>query len=138
MDLTGGLGANVVIVAAGNADAQKLGLAMASKMGKVCLFAGLPKDQPMVELDVNHLHYRQIALYGTFSSAPRHNALALEMIRGGKVSAGKILTHLVSLDNICAGMDLVSSHAGLRVAVAPFIAELQTEIRQHPSLVVVR
>ena len=138
MDLTGGLGANVVIVTAGNADAQKLGLAMASKMGKVCLFAGLPKDQPMMELDVNHLHYRQIALYGTFSSAPRHNALALEMIRSHKVSTGKILTHVVSLDNICAGMDLVSSHAGLRVAVAPFISELQEEIGRHPDLVVVR
>jgi L-iditol 2-dehydrogenase len=89
-------------------------------------------------VDVNHLHYRQIAVYGTFSSAPRHNALALEMIRGGKVSARKILTHLVSLDNICAGMDLVSSHLGLRVAVAPFLGELQEEIKRHPDLVVVR
>ncbi len=138
MDLTKGLGANVVIVTAGTAEAQVMGISMASKMGKVCLFAGLPKDKPTIELDANHIHYRQIAVYGAFSSAPRHNALALEMIRSGKVSAKKILTHLVPLDKISEGMDFVSNRAGLRVAVSPCIEELQEEIAQHPDLVVVK
>lgn len=137
MDLTDGLGANVVIVTAGTADAQTMGIAMASKMGKVCLFAGLPKDQPMIEMDANHVHYRQIAVYGAFSSAPRHNALALEMIRSGKISAKKILTHLVSLDNIHAGMDFVDGRSGLRVTVSPCIDDLRAEIDRHTGLVVV-
>ena len=136
MDLTNGLGANVVIVTAGTAEAQLMGISMASKMGKVCLFAGLPKDQPKIEMDANFVHYRQIAVYGAFSSAPRHNALALEMIRSGKVSAKKILTHLVSLDKIKEGMDFVSGRAGLRVTVSPCIDELRDEIRQCPDLIV--
>lgn len=138
MELTKGLGANAVIVTAGTHDAQTLGIAMASKMGKVCLFAGLPKSQPMIELDANHVHYRQIAIYGAFSSAPRHNALALELIRSGKVSAKKLLTHLVSLDQIKTGMDLVDNRAGLRVTVSPCIEELTQEIEQHPDLIVMK
>lgn len=138
MELTGGLGANVVIVTAGTHEAQNLGIAMAGKMGKVCLFAGLPKDQPGIEFDVNHVHYRQITVYGAFSSAPRHNALALELIRSGKVSAKKLLTHAVSLDKIKTGFDLVNGRAGLRVTVSPFIGELAEEISRHPELIVFR
>lgn len=138
MDLTKGLGANVVIITAGTPEAQTLGIAMASKMGKVCLFAGLPKSQPTIQLDANHVHYRQIAVYGAFSSAPRHNALALELIRSGKVSAKQILTHLVSLEKIKQGMDFVDDRAGLRVTVSPCIEELEQEIARHPELIVVR
>lgn len=137
MELTNGLGANVVIVTAGTPEAQILGINMASKMGKVCLFAGLPKDQPMITIDANYVHYRQIAIYGAFSSAPRHNALALEMIRSGKVSAKKILSHLVTLDKIREGMDLVRDRSGLRVSVTPCIDEIRDEISQHPGMMVI-
>lgn len=138
MELTGGLGANVVIVTAGTHEAQNLGIAMAGKMGKVCLFAGLPKSQPSIDFDVNHVHYRQITVYGAFSSAPRHNALALELIRSGKVSAKKLLTHVVSLDQIKTGLDFVNGRAGLRVSVSPFIDELAEEIAGHPGVIVVK
>ncbi|HEY8891896.1 MAG TPA: zinc-dependent dehydrogenase [Clostridium sp.] len=137
MDLTGGMGANVVIVTAGSGDAQNLGISMASKMGKVCLFAGLPKNQPKIEMDANYVHYRQIAVFGAFSSAPRHNALALEMIRSGKVSVEKILTHLVSLDKIREGMDLVDNRDAFRVSVSPCIDEIRDEIERHPGLKVI-
>ncbi len=137
MELTNGLGANVVIVTAGTPEAQVLGINMASKMGKVCLFAGLPKDQPMITIDANYVHYRQIAIYGAFSSAPRHNALALEMIRSGKVSAKKILSHLVTLDKIREGMDLVRDRSGLRVSVTPCIDEIRDEISQHHDMMVI-
>ncbi|MDR3565409.1 MAG: zinc-dependent dehydrogenase [Negativicutes bacterium] len=137
MELTGGLGANVVIVTAGTHEAQILGISMTSKMGKVCLFAGLPQNQPTIEMDANFVHYRQIAVYGAFSSAPRHNALALEMIRSGKIAAKKILTHLVSLKNISDGMDLVG-RGGLRIAVSPCIDELGDEIARIPDLTVIK
>ena len=135
-DLTDGMGANVVIVTAGSAEAQNMGIQMASKMGKVCLFAGLPKDNPMLNFDVNFVHYRQITLYGTFSSAPRHNALAIEMIRSGKIDADHILTHAVSLDDICLGMELVEKRAGLRVAVVPDFADIREDVAGHPGLVI--
>ncbi|SHJ58057.1 zinc-dependent dehydrogenase [Propionispora hippei] len=138
LDLTGGIGANVVIVTAGTAEAQQLGISMASKMGKVCLFAGLPKNTPTIELDANFIHYRQITIYGTFSSAPRHNALALEMIRSGKVSAKKLLTHVVPLGKIRTGMDCIDDRSAMRVAVSPCLDELEAEIARIPGLTVYR
>lgn len=138
MDLTSGMGANVVIVTAGNAEAQSMGIQMTSKMGKTCLFAGLPKDNPMLQFDVNFVHYRQITLYGTFSSAPRHNALAIEMIRSGKIDVDKILTHIVSLDDTCLGMDLVEKRAGLRIGVVPNIDAISDDIKKHPNLILAK
>lgn len=137
MQLTDDLGVNVVIVTAGSAAAQNLGISLAGKMGKVCLFAGLPKDSPRLDFDVNFVHYRQITLYGTFSSAPRHNALAIEMIRSKKIDVDKILTHIVNLQNIKVGMKLVEERAGLRVAVVPNIQEIQADINKHKDLKII-
>ena len=138
LELTGGMGANVVIVTAGSEAAMQMGLAMTSKMGKVCFFAGLPKDKPQVTIDANFLHYRQITVYGTFSSAPRHNALAIEMIRSGKLNVDYLLTHAVSLQHINKGLELVEKQAGMRVAVVPHWEEAAADIAKHPQLVIVK
>ena len=42
-----------MIVAAGSKEALLSGMKMAAKMGKVCMFAGLPKNDPEVSIDVN-------------------------------------------------------------------------------------
>ena len=138
LELTGGMGANVVIVTAGSEAAMQMGLAMTGKMGKVCFFAGLPKDKPQVTIDANFLHYRQITVYGTFSSAPRHNALAIEMIRSGKLNVAYLLTHAVSLQHINKGLELVEKQAGMRVAVVPHWEEAAADIAKHPQLVIVK
>lgn len=138
LELTGGMGANVVIVTAGSEAAMQMGLAMTGKMGKVCFFAGLPKDKPQVTIDANFLHYRQITVYGTFSSAPRHNALAIEMIRSGKLNVDYLLTHAVSLQYINKGLELVEKQAGMRVAVVPHWEEAAADIAKHPQLVIVK
>ncbi len=137
LELTDGMGANVVIVTAGSEAAMQMGLAMTGKMGKVCFFSGLPKDKPQVTIDANFLHYRQITIYGTFSSAPRHNALAIEMIRSGKLNVDYLLTHAVSLQHINEGLQLVEKQAGMRVVVVPHWDEAADDIAKHPQLVVV-
>lgn len=137
LELTDGMGANVVIVTAGSEAAMQMGLAMTGKMGKVCFFAGLPKDKPQVTIDANFLHYRQITIYGTFSSAPQHNALAIEMIRSGKLNVDYLLTHAVSLQHINEGLQLVEKQAGMRIVVVPHWEEAADDIAKHPQLVVV-
>lgn len=137
LELTDGMGANVVIVTAGSEAAMQMGLAMTGKMGKVCFFAGLPKDKPQVTIDANFLHYRQITIYGTFSSAPRHNALAIEMIHSGKLNVDYLLTHAVSLQHINEGLQLVEKQAGMRIVVVPHWEEAADDIAKHPQLVVV-
>lgn len=117
-ELTEGRGADVVIVAVGDAAAQQAGIAMAAKMGKICLFAGLPKDAPTLSVDANIIHYRQLTIYGTFSSAPRHNAYALELIRSGRMEVRRLVTHIVPLEKIETAVALAEDRRGMRVAVA--------------------
>ena len=134
LDVTDGRGADVVIVTAGSVEAQQAGIAMAARMGRVSLFAGLPQGAPPLPLDVNAIHYRQIALYGAFSSAPRHNARALEYIRSGQVRAARILTHAVALDDIMHGFELVEHRAGMRIAVLPDMEEMGALLARYPHM----
>lgn len=136
-DLTDGRGADVVVVSAGSAKAAVMGMEMASKMGKVCMFAGLPKDDPEVALDLNRAHYRQISVIGAFSSAPRHNALALELIASGRVRVTPILTHVAPLEGIETAIATAISHSGLRVSISPCLNELERELRELAQIRVV-
>lgn len=137
LELTDGKGADDVIVAAGSKEALLSGMKMAAKMGKVCMFAGLPKNDPEVSIDVNAMHYRQVSLHGAFSSAPRHNALALELIGSGKLKPQKIITHLVSLDKMMEGVELAEGRAGLRVVISPCVQELRQEAAAYDWIQVV-
>lgn len=136
-DLTDGRGADIVVVAAGSAQAAVMGIEMASKMGKVCMFAGLPKNEPTVSLDLNQAHYRQISVVGAFSSAPRHNALALSLIAAGRVRVAPILTHAAPLERIDAAIAAAMSHQGLRVSISPCLDELEQELKELSHIQVV-
>ena len=114
------------------------GIAMTARMGRVSLFAGLPQGATPLPLDVNLVHYRQIGLYGAFSSAPRHNARALSLIRSGQVRVARILTHAVALTNIAHGFDLVECRTGLRVLVLPNMEEMAAAIARHSHITAVR
>ncbi len=65
--LTGGKGADVVIVAVGNTFAYKQAYAMLKPLrGRILLFAaGYPK--PEMQIDPNEIHYRKIEIIGTMS-----------------------------------------------------------------------
>lgn len=129
--LTDGKGADDVIVAAGSKEALLSGIKMAAKMGKVCMFAGLPKSSPEVSVDINELHYRQVSLHGAFSSAPRHNAMALQLIGSGRLKPQKLITHLVSLEKMMEGVALAENRLGMRVVISPCIRELEDELKKY-------
>ena len=64
MRLTGGRGADVVIVCAASGRAQQQAVRMAARRGRVSLFAGLPKGSNAVSLDTSLIHYREVRLVG--------------------------------------------------------------------------
>ncbi len=119
LDLTGGRGANVVIVACVFGSAQEQALQMASRRGQVLLFAGLPAEAPTVTLNTNLIHYNEITVLGARSSVQRQWELALDLVEGGRIEASKIVTHSVSLDRIEDGFQLARSGEAMKVAVVP-------------------
>ena len=67
LDLTGGFGPSVVIVANSVAQSQADALELAGRAAKVEFFGGLPKSKPEALLNTNHLHYKELQLSGSYS-----------------------------------------------------------------------
>lgn len=84
-ELTGGVGADIVIVSVGNTQAYKQGYAMMKKTGaKLILFpAGYPKPELIV--DPNELHYRKISIIGTLDGDCVDYVDAAQLINSGRV-----------------------------------------------------
>jgi L-iditol 2-dehydrogenase len=119
MEETNKHGADVIIVAASSGKAQEDALKMIGYRGRINFFGGLPKDKPMVTLDSNVIHYKEIFINGTSGSLPRHNKEALELFSSGKVKARDFITHELPLDRIVEGIGIVESGKGLKVVIRP-------------------
>lgn len=116
-EFTGGVGADIVICANPVAATQTLAVQMVRKAGKVMLFGGLPKANPMITLDGNLIHYGEIEVIGAFSYHPRFHKLALDLLAGGKLSVTSIITHTFELDKINEAYQTAVSGKALKVVI---------------------
>jgi L-iditol 2-dehydrogenase len=117
--LTTGRGADVVIVAAGSGEAQEEALHMAAPQGRISLFGGLPRDNPVISCNANLVHYRELTIVGANGAAPSHNAQALGMIASGAVPVADLITHRLPLGDALAGFDLVARGEAIKVVLEP-------------------
>jgi L-iditol 2-dehydrogenase len=115
--LTGGRGADVIIVAAASGKAQEDGLRMAARRGTVSFFGGLPKDKPTITCDANIVHYREVGIVGANGSSPGHNQQALELIVSGAVPVADLITHRLPLERAIEGIHTVTSGEAIKVTV---------------------
>jgi L-iditol 2-dehydrogenase len=117
--LTDGRGADVVITATGAGQAQEQALEMAARRGRISLFGGLPRDNPIIRFDSNLVHYRELFVLGAYGSAPRHNREALALIASAAVPVEDLVTHRLALDGVADGIGIVTSGEGLKVVIEP-------------------
>jgi L-iditol 2-dehydrogenase len=116
-ELTGGRGADVIIVAAGSGRAQEDALRMAARRGTVSLFGGLPKDRPTITFDSNIVHYREVGVVGANGSTPAHNQQALALIASGAVPVADLITHRLPLEAAVEGIHTVTRGEAIKVTV---------------------
>jgi len=114
---TCGRGADIAICANPVAATHAQAVEFVRKRGKVLLFGGLPKNNPMTTLDGNRIHYNEISVIGTFSYHPSYHALALETIEHGIVKSEDVITHTFPLDTIDQAFQMASSGEALKVMV---------------------
>jgi len=117
--LTDARGADVVITATGAGQAQEQALEMAARRGRISLFGGLPRDNPIIRFDSNLVHYQELFVLGAYGSAPHHNREALALIASGKVPVEDLITHRLSLDGVHQAIDTVTKGEGLKVVIEP-------------------
>jgi L-iditol 2-dehydrogenase len=115
--LTGGRGADVIIVAAGSGQAQEDALRMAARRGTVSFFGGLPKDRPTITCDANIVHYRELGIVGANGSSPAHNQQALALIASGEVPVADLITHRLPLERTIEAIQTVTRGEAIKVTI---------------------
>lgn len=112
-------GPDVVIVCTSQPAAYECAFEIAGRCGQVLLFAGLPKDRQAMFVDMNVIHYRQLAWYGSYGSTTDQGRKALNMLLSGAVDPKLLVTHRFSLDRIPDAMNAAQELTGLKVVVQP-------------------
>ncbi|MCX8170989.1 MAG: alcohol dehydrogenase catalytic domain-containing protein [Candidatus Bathyarchaeota archaeon] len=122
-ELTGGLGADVVICAASSKDIQREAIEMAAVDADISFFAGLPKDDSNVLLDSNIIHYNELHIHGANASNRSQYLEALDLIASGKVNVKKFITHKFPLEKLAEAMRCLEDRSmnAIKIIVDPWM-----------------
>lgn len=117
--LTDGIGADVVICANPVAATQTQAVEMARRAGRIVLFGGLPKANPMVNLNANLIHYGEQQVIGAFSYHPGFHEEALRTLKRKIVKVEQFVTHTRPLSKVAEAFLIAASGEALKVMVEP-------------------
>ncbi len=118
-DATGGIGADVAIVAAPATTPQEQAVQLVRKRGTVCLFASLPSGRHILQMDSRAIHYNELRVIGTSDSTPAHVALSVKLLAEGRVPAEKLASHILPLAQVHKAFELMERGEALRVVLKP-------------------
>lgn len=119
LDLTGGDGADAVVVACASPEAQSQAVSLTRKGGQVLLFSGLPPEDRFVPMDVEAVHRREIKLVGSRNSGRRHFKKAIDMLVQDQGGFGEIVTHILPLEEVDRGFQMALKGEAMKVVIAP-------------------
>lgn len=118
-DLTGGTGADVVIVAAPAIPPQEQALQLVRKRGTVCLFASLPVGACTLALDSRLIHYGEIRVVGASDSTPAQVTRSVDMIAKKQIPVEGLASHVLAFGEVFQAFGLMVSGKALRVVLKP-------------------
>ncbi len=116
---TGGHGAERVSVAAPAKPAQQAALQMAAKRAKVVYFAGLPKHDPISPLDMNELHYKELAILGAYGASHRQYRITMDYLDRKQEELARVVTHRWPLEDIAQAFETIRAGTGLKMVIVP-------------------
>lgn len=119
MSRTDGRGAERISVAAPAKAAQQAALEMAAKRARVVYFAGLPKHDPVSPLDMNQLHYKELAILGAYGATHRQYRITMGYLDRRKEDLAGVVTHRFPLDRIAEAFETIRSGRGLKTVILP-------------------
>lgn len=112
--VTDGWGVDAAVVTVGSARLVESVIPMLAPGGRLNIFAGIyPKDT--LQIDPNLIHYGEFILTGSADSTPKNMNKALEMIETGKVNTETLISHMLPLEELGKGFEIVRNRQGLKV-----------------------
>ncbi len=120
METTDRRGFDVIILASRDVVVDGDLLALLAPRGRISLFSGLPPNLAAPRLELNHLHYREQMIVGSYGCTPATNRRALDLISSGAIKVGRLITERVSLGEIMRGFEHAERREGLKAVVTDF------------------
>mgnify|MGYP006292580799 CR=1 FL=1 len=121
MDKTAGKGADVAVIAASVKQLAPVGLDILGRDGHLSLFAGMPKSDPVENIDLNKIHYFELHVHGANSSVRRDYEEAAAMLASGRIDGQKLVTHHFNLDDFNNAVEIqrTPSAGSLKIIINP-------------------
>ncbi len=98
-ELSGGRGADDMILAVGIQSVQQQALSLLAPGGVANLFGGLPKGKNLLSVDALAVHYQEIKLVGSSGGDPSDMTATLAAIHKNEIDPGNYVAAVGSLDN---------------------------------------
>jgi L-iditol 2-dehydrogenase len=114
-----GRGADVIIVAAPVHAAQETAIDLASIGGRINFFGGLPKDRPLINLDSNLVHYKELVVTGTTACSTADCWQAAEIVNSGLVDLSDLVSQRFPLKEAVHAFAAAEDRKSLKIVLEP-------------------
>ena len=115
---TGGMGADLAVVASGSKDAALQGLRSVRKGGRVCLF-GVPAKGSVLDYDISELYNAERGIVTSYGAVERDTKEALKVLGERGAEFGRLVTHRVPLSRFSDAVEAASGGGAMKVVVTP-------------------
>jgi L-iditol 2-dehydrogenase len=115
-ELSGGRGADQVILTGGGAEVLPWAAEMLRDGGAVHCFGG---GAGTIAVSLERLYRRELTISATYSSTPADLVEAFRLISEGAIEVAPLVTHRVPLASLAHGVDLMRRREALKVYVTP-------------------
>jgi len=116
--LTGGRGVDVSIVAAGSPTALQLGIRLARRGGKVCLF-GIPPKDSQLRHDLSDLIIREISIVTSNAASEVEMSEALRLISENLIDTKKLITGTYRIEEFGEAVKGFKEGRGIKTIITP-------------------
>ncbi len=114
--LTGGMGADVVLECSGSTPGIRTGMSLLKKMGTLVQVGLTKKD---VEVEYSLLTAKQIRLCGTFGHRWQSWETAIKLMQQGKLNTELLISHRFPIDQWETAFDVAEQASGIKVVIFP-------------------
>jgi L-iditol 2-dehydrogenase len=82
-------------------------------------FAGLPKHDPVSHLDMNQLHYKELAILGAYGATNRQYRITMGYLDRRQDELARVVTHRFPLERISEAFETIRTGSGLKMVIIP-------------------
>ena len=116
-EVSGGHGADAIVIAAPSPEAQEQALDLAATHGRINFFGGLPKGREFIRFNSNRVHYKGISVLGTTGSNNYQFRRTLEILAARKIDLNPLISARFPLSRIQEGFSMAASKKALKVVI---------------------